>query len=263
MSVEGAALQLLRACQVSPSQLMTLLQPLNNNLPTTEVDFRQLQDRMRRIGHVMEHAPNNVAQSLRGNQEARQGAYAALQNAAVATPSMQTYFGSPGFQDTSDGWQGWNDVTPDYTWQTWQPDSFEQPAAVYIANHDSYPDEGWDYDSGTDTDTSSDDGTEFIDNTDLVNMTDAQAGPYLFGKCRHSKRRWRRYTNKRVRAVRRKFKESAYYNGFGQGKGKVKGKFDGKGQSKSSSRGHVFLTQTDMLTYLKGKGKSHKISSSG
>ena len=44
MSVEGAALQLLRACQISPAQLMTLLQPLNNNLPVTEVEFRQLQD---------------------------------------------------------------------------------------------------------------------------------------------------------------------------------------------------------------------------
>ena len=79
MSVEGAALQLLRAYQISPAQLMTLLQPLNNNLPTTEAEFRQLQDRMRRIGHAMEHASNNVAQSLRGNHEARQGAYTALQ----------------------------------------------------------------------------------------------------------------------------------------------------------------------------------------
>ena len=129
MSVEGAALQLLRACHVNPSQLMTLLQPLNNHLPTTEAEFRQLQDRMRRIGHVLEHAPNNVAQSLRGNQEARQGAYAALQNAASTTPTMNAYFGSPGFQDAPDDWQGWGSVEPD-DWSNRAPINLISPVLL-------------------------------------------------------------------------------------------------------------------------------------
>ena len=61
MPIEGAALQLLRTCQVSPAQLMMLLQPLNNSVPATEIELRQLQDRMSRIGHVIEYIPTNVA----------------------------------------------------------------------------------------------------------------------------------------------------------------------------------------------------------
>ena len=272
MSVEGAALQLLRACHCSPAQLMTLLQPLNNNLPTTEAEFRQLQDRMRRIGHVLEHAPNNVAQSLRGNQEARQGAYAALQHAASATPSMNAYFGSPGFQDTSDNWQGWNSVEPDYSWSTWTPDQYDPmdsaPAYWTGAGAADYGDDDDSFDSGTDSDTSSDDGTEFIDNSDIQNMTDAQAGPHIFMAYRHAKRKWRRYSNKQVRHVRRKFKRSHFHfnrTGKGYRDGRVKGKY-GKSKGKGnphSTRGHVFLTQTDMLTYLKGKGKGGRHGSSG
>ena len=138
MSVEGAALQLLRACHVNPSQLRTLLQPLNNNLPRTEAEFRQLQDRMRRIYHVQERAPNNIAQSLHGNREARQGAYAAfqqqVQQAAASSPTMHTYFGSPGLKDTNDNWQGWNTVEPDYSWQSWAPDSFEHNMAMLMVH---------------------------------------------------------------------------------------------------------------------------------
>ena len=138
-------------------------------------------------------------------------------------------------------------------------------AGAYMTDDDWQ--EGDSYDSGTDSDTSSDSGTEFIDNTDIVNMTDEQAGPYLFGRYRHAKRRWRRYSNKRVRHVRRKFKRSHYhFNRTGKGHGHhgnripVRNKFS-KGRGKT--RGHVFLTQTDMLTYFKGRGKGHRHGSSG
>eukprot|EP00969_Alexandrium_andersonii_P132173 5844837-Alexandrium_andersonii.AAC.1 len=47
MSHEGYALQLLRACNVSPTQMIQFLQPFQGRLPTTEQEFLVLQTHMR------------------------------------------------------------------------------------------------------------------------------------------------------------------------------------------------------------------------
>ena len=281
MSVEGAALQLLRACGCNSAQFMTLLQPFDNHLPGTEAQFRELQERMRRIGHVMEHAPNNVAQSLQGNREARAGAYMQVQRTAEQAPSMAAYFNSPGFADNAD----WPSVEPDYSagmWGGWNPDGTDAQPTYMTVDGDSNDD----WDSGTDTDTSSDDGTEVIPNDDIRNMTEEQAAAHIYYGYKRGKRRWRRYTGKRVRYVRRQIKRAhylaerggltnpqehadCYYKG---GKGKGKG---GKGKrhrrvhkhgfkrSGPQSRGHVFLTRENMETFLSGKGKLHRKGTSG
>ena len=62
VSVEGCALQLLKACNVSPTQMMNLLQPFNHQLPHTEEQFQQLQNTMRR--YLMPLTPKNSLTSL-------------------------------------------------------------------------------------------------------------------------------------------------------------------------------------------------------
>ena len=279
MSVSGSALQLLRACHISSEQMMTLLQPLNNRLPTTEADFRALQDRMRRIGHVLEHSPNNIGQSLAGNHEARAGAY--LQLPATNTT---TYVGfQAGTSDHSQQWASWNPQGYESLPSTAAPGTWNPPASQIAAFHAnqvgtamSYPvayDNGEEvlhtdsgFESGTDSDTSSDSGNEAIPMDDVRSLTAPQAAEHIFMAYRFAKRKWRRFTGKRVRKVRRTFKRSHYhFNRTGKGKGGGKGRrrfnpHRGKG---SGTRSNIFLTQTDMLTYLKGKGKGTRHGSSG
>eukprot|EP00969_Alexandrium_andersonii_P023945 1045140-Alexandrium_andersonii.AAC.1 len=55
--------------------MIQFLQPCQGRLPTTEQKFLLLQSHMRRIGHILEHSPNNLGQLLRGNRQARPGEY--------------------------------------------------------------------------------------------------------------------------------------------------------------------------------------------
>eukprot|EP00969_Alexandrium_andersonii_P043488 1906752-Alexandrium_andersonii.AAC.1 len=55
--------------------MIQFLQPFQGRLPTTEQEFITLQSHMRRIGHILEHSPNNLGQLLRGNRQARTGEY--------------------------------------------------------------------------------------------------------------------------------------------------------------------------------------------
>ena len=61
MSAEGMAWKLLMACGVNKDQLLTLLQPFGNRLPHNEAEMRNLYTSLRRIGHVLENAPDNIA----------------------------------------------------------------------------------------------------------------------------------------------------------------------------------------------------------
>ena len=70
MSWEGYSWMLLRACGVNHHQLLTILQPTNNRYPTTEAEFEAMCLALRRMGHVLENAPNNIAQHLRPNAHA-------------------------------------------------------------------------------------------------------------------------------------------------------------------------------------------------
>ncbi|MFM7988134.1 MAG: hypothetical protein ACKPKO_53360, partial [Candidatus Fonsibacter sp.] len=75
MSWEGCALQLLRACNVSSQQMIQFLQPFQGRLPQDEAEFAILSSHMRRIGHILEHSPNNLGQLLHGNRQAASGEY--------------------------------------------------------------------------------------------------------------------------------------------------------------------------------------------
>ena len=70
MSWEGCALQLLRARNAPAQQTMQFLQPFHRRLPQDEAEFILLSAHTRRIGHILEHSPNNIGQALHGNQQA-------------------------------------------------------------------------------------------------------------------------------------------------------------------------------------------------
>ena len=76
MSVEGCALQLLRACNIHANQLMLLLQPFNGMMPTTEAQLNAMIQQLRRHGHVTEGTHGNIATVLSGPlRQARPNAY--------------------------------------------------------------------------------------------------------------------------------------------------------------------------------------------
>ena len=78
MSVEGCALQILRACNINPHQIILLLHPFGGRMPNNEAEFSQLCTALRRMGRIMEGVPGNVSTLLRGPmREARPGAYVA------------------------------------------------------------------------------------------------------------------------------------------------------------------------------------------
>jgi len=242
MSIEGCALQLLRVCHVNPQQLVQFLQPYGGRLPTTEQEFRDLLAHMRRIGHILEHSPNNIAAAIQGGRQAPRGAYHTnhLQSAWSGTRSdnTQSFFGSNGY---GTGWNpaeavfetatpGGNVDSTDWAYLTghgpsgypppqqnsWYPQQPPPPVPrhmTYMGAEDSGTDDPPDMvesssNSGasTDTETSSDSGGERIDMSDVAPMNENDAAEHIFLQYRHAKRKWRRFAHKPVRRFRRVIK---------------------------------------------------------
>ncbi len=81
MSVEGCALQILRACGIQSHHLFTLLQPFRGQLPQTDQQFQELCTQLRRFGHISEGTQGNVAAVLHGPmRQARPGSYLTQQD---------------------------------------------------------------------------------------------------------------------------------------------------------------------------------------
>ena len=66
LSFQGLAWILLRACQVNDMQLMQLLQPFGGLFPSNQAEYAQLTTLLRRMGHIIERSPGNIAGLLRG-----------------------------------------------------------------------------------------------------------------------------------------------------------------------------------------------------
>ena len=63
---EGISWILLRACQPDDQQLLMLLQDFRGRYPANEAEYRLLVSALRRMGHILENNPGNIAQQLRG-----------------------------------------------------------------------------------------------------------------------------------------------------------------------------------------------------
>ncbi len=254
MSMEGCSLQLLRACNIQPNHLFTLLQPFRGQLPQDEPQFHEMCTQLRRFGHISEGTQGNIASSLQGPlRQARPNAYLTQGTDHPADGTTHSYFGNPGSQP-----EPWSDLSaqpfsaaggtdPFATWGAGGGHSAEPSytTTAYPVNSD-YP-----IDSGTDTDTSSDDGQEELPDPGISQMSESQAAEHIYMEYRAAKLTWRRFTGKPVRHFRRTVKRT-------KGSGKAKG---GKG---SKGKGFGFYwTHDETLTYLKGKGKGSHSHTSG
>ena len=195
-SIEACALQLLRACSCSPTQLMQFTAPFNGRMPSTEGEFLAMQANMRRVGHILEHSPNNIAQSLLPPRQAKPGAY-------MASETEDVFMADPSPADTR------AQPVTDWTYLGQAPNGAPRSYSPGQHNGQGQPQHGESSSSdatGTDTDTSSDSGNEQIDMSDVAGLTAKQAEAKIFWQYREHKRKWRRFTNKPVRKFRRHVK---------------------------------------------------------
>ncbi len=89
MSIEGCALQILRACSIQPQHLFTLLQPFRGQMPQNDDQFHELCTQLRCVGHISEGTVGNIASTLQGPlRQARPGAH--------FTSDLTSYFGGQG-----------------------------------------------------------------------------------------------------------------------------------------------------------------------
>ncbi len=244
MSIEGNALQLLRVCGVSPTQMTMFLQPFNGQMPQNPAQFHQLCTALRRFGHITENAPGNIASGLRGNQPSRPGTYFGEEEQEQQQP--QTFFGndsnappattpggrplseSSGNQASQGAWG--QDVDWNATNVGGGPMSEPHTTQAFpvVDNGDV---------TETDTDTSDEDEDDFVGAPDVSRMSEEQAHETLYWAYKRAKKQWRRFTGKPVRKFRRFIKRS----------------FKGKGKGR-----RYMYTQDDVVALLAQKGKRRK-----
>ena len=255
MNVEGNALQLLRATHTSETHMIEFLRPFGGRLPATEVELQQLMTTMRRTYRITEHAPNNLGQHLHGNRQAPQNAYPVYYNAGdsqARAPTTQPYlFGAQPQQPppTPAGGSYYNNANA--------PDYMAYNATAMSGTESSG------LESGTDSDTSSDDPNDPIDFQDIQEMPPEEAEEYLYFQKSYHKKRWRRFTQKPVRKVRRTIKKHAYFGRKSKGKGKGKGYSN---RARGPQRTLFFVEpeeQVEALAYLSSKGKGGNTSGKG
>ncbi len=93
VSTESASLILLRAIGVSSEQFQRLTQPFGLRLPNNEAELAQLMHQLRRMGHIIEHHPSNIADSLHRNVGASNSGQAFVVHSAdgSADPSQTSW----------------------------------------------------------------------------------------------------------------------------------------------------------------------------
>ena len=211
LSYAGLSWLLIRAVGVSDSQLIQLLQPLGGALPADEQQFTGLKDSIRRMGRIIENAPGNMSNMLRGRQTPTHSYHIQDEHSW-----NENVFTSQNDQPSS----SWHDQS---SWQSqWHSSeaypTYTQPQDPYV-----YLSEGQG-DSGTDTDTSSDYGEEAWPAAEGATANEQAAE--LYWAYSRAKARWRSFMGKPTRKARR-FARRAIYKGGKGGKnkhGKPKGK---------------------------------------
>ena len=208
MNVQGLSWLLLRACGVTNQQLIHLLTPLLGQFPATDQQLDVLFTGLRRMGHILEHAPGNLATALQGG------------GAPAGAFFMDGQDDADGWQADADNWTQQQYAAPAPAWggqTTWQQDVPENQVAL-LADQD--------FDSGTDSDTASSEGNtqyELEVPPEIANHPGAVA-QHLFWAYERAKRAWRSYMQKPVRRVRRFLRRKGKGTGKGQAKyGKGKG----------------------------------------
>ena len=199
MSVTGLAYILLRACEVSDSQLMQLLLPLQGRFPNTEDEFQVLKTQLRRMGHIVEHAPGNIAAALRSRSSHPQ--YLATEQGQNNLDSQQSAFVAYGGAEQAHvsgagGWGYGSDNVEGISSSIAQPAGGADAHAAYLAEMDS--------DGATDTDTASSTGMTEVPTATPEGWTDDTSfQEHLFWSYSRAKATWRKFMARPTRAVRR------------------------------------------------------------
>ena len=166
ISVEGYAQILLNACGVNDAQLMQLLAPLQGRLPTDDLQFTQMTHYLRRMGHILEHSPGNIAASSHRHDSHPRG------------PHQQTFMASePAAATAGHDANNWLGAQSDdaggaaaSTGGFWPPTEETTPSGTDDVQHAFQA--TIDDDDGTDTDTASDTGSAMAAD-DVPGETDA------------------------------------------------------------------------------------------
>ena len=158
MTWEGYSWLLLRACGANAGQLINILQPFQGRFPSSEAEFQSMSLTLRRMGHILEHTPMNIASRLRSAPtrsffEHTSGAYVTQESEAVDpwnSPGADPWAQGRDLGQTSSYWEG---ASVSHGTQA-APDSWGAPSPaprMYALPYEE---------SGTDTDTRSsfDDG---------------------------------------------------------------------------------------------------------
>ena len=248
MNWEGYSYLLLRACGCNEQQLISILQPLQQRFPNTEEEFNAVQLTLRRMGHILEGHPGNIASRLRGANARRLFAgpvmtqdddQAAEHTSGTAIDPWHT--GSDPWQPAQDQWQ----AAPVYP-------SVPASSHAYQSNTASDAQEAHqDIASSTDTDTISTADDLDYSAEDLHGMTGPQLDEHLFWEYQRAKGRWRKHMRKPTRRVRKFIRRKG---SKGKGKGKSSSPFRGKGKGKGRNR-FSFLAEMpeqeyDEISYL-------------
>ena len=198
MSIEGCALQIMRAVGVHPNQLTILLNQFGGRLPNTEQEYQQLVTQLRRQGHIAEAAPGNVAHILQGPfRQARRGQYFANDG----SQNEGNYFtdGDLGGDDQQaflTGGESSSSAPPIAPWASglWDangrnmaaqsdqdPYSWDghAPAPSLYPTSPSYF-EGYDSETSDSSATSSDSGNEELDMPNLTHMSQDEAAAHVY-----------------------------------------------------------------------------------
>eukprot|EP00439_Symbiodinium_sp_Y106_P053403 s1276_g7.t1 len=210
MSVTGLAYILLKACEVSDTQLIQLLAPLQGRFPNDDQEFQILKTQLRRMGHILEHSPGNIAAALRGRNAQPQ--YLATKDDAPNADVQSAYvaYGDTGYgrgegTDTGWGYGGDNHAIPG-------SHNGQDAHQAFLAELES--------DGATDSDTASSTGmTEVPTSTPEGWTDDASLQEHLFWAYSRAKATWRKFMGRLQRSVRR-FTRRYISRQSGKGKGK-------------------------------------------
>ena len=160
MNFEGLAYMLLKVVGVNDVQLQSILQPTGGQFPTQQPQFTAMMGALRRMGHILENQPGNIASSLRGRSHASTTSAFPAFHGQDAQASFQARSGEDGYpmppleiEDASGWWpaqttydsQGWSFASLSRTEQDHQGSSAEVDRSMEVTEL-----------SGTDTDSSSD-----------------------------------------------------------------------------------------------------------
>jgi len=233
--------------------------------------LRNIQAQLRRTSHIKENAPNNIAHHLNRSIGGRNHAFLSLddgccnlEDSYAGTDDVSAY---PVMMSPIPGTMTQSYISGNWGNNIWadnHPSTGEQSHPSFAVDN---TEENEPYDSGTESDTSSDSMNEPVDFTDCPNVDDPNAvSEHLFFQYRHAKRRWRRWSRKPVRRVRRYYKKTAYTKHYGRGKSQgrfVKGKYKSRRSYFTDWRNLSDRDMTEALTYLQREDPSVNVYTSG